>query len=74
VNLTNRQIHILRHATAWPKCYRNHFVTGEGSKDYEDCEALVTAGLMGKTLAAWVPDEIYLVTNAGMKMLKELDQ
>ena len=43
------QKHILRHALGLnrsPREYRNRFVTGPGSKDFENCEALVAAGLM----------------------------
>jgi hypothetical protein len=68
--VTQRQADILRHATSWPKCYRNYFVTGEGSDDYADCEALVEAGLMERRQRDWVPDNIYVVTQAGKKILE----
>jgi hypothetical protein len=49
--LTPTQLHILQHALGVDQYgqgqqYRSHFVTGPGSKDYDDCEALVTAGMM----------------------------
>lgn len=44
-------IHILQHALGLDrygqgKRYRNHFVTGEGSSDFDACRALASAGLM----------------------------
>ena len=52
--------------------YRNHFVTGPGSDDYSDCEALVAAGLMlrreGNALSG--NDPIYSVTEAGRDALR----
>ena len=48
---TEKQRDILRHALGVGRGrsgWRNHFVTGPGSDDYADCEALVAAGLMTK--------------------------
>jgi hypothetical protein len=44
--LSTRQREILEHALGWPKDYRNHFVTGPDTVDYDDCETLVKMGLM----------------------------
>ena len=66
---TARQVGILRHALGWPKMYRNHFVTGEGSDDFADCEALVALGALRKTKSEFVDDIFrgfcYVVTEAG---------
>jgi hypothetical protein len=49
--LDEKQLHILQHTLGLDQFgrgtfYRNHFVTGEGSKDHADCMSLVDAGLM----------------------------
>ena len=68
--ITNEQRNILRHALGIERegyVYRNHFVTGPGTDDYEHCESLVAAGLMqrreGSPLSGG--DPIYSVTEAG---------
>lgn len=71
--ITEKQRHILRHALGTrfgsAKEYRNHFVTGPGSDDYDDCVAMVKAGLMvqhsGSELSGG--DPIFIVTDAGKK-------
>ena len=63
--VSQRQRDILRHALGWPKNYRNHFCTGEGSDDFADCEVLVAAGMMARHKKGWVPDTIYTVTEQG---------
>lgn len=73
--LTPAQMHILRHTVGWPKQYRNHFCTGPGSKDYDDCEFLVKAGLMRKSeKASWIPDEVYHVTEAGRSAISAYEK
>ena len=51
--MSKEQLEILRHTLGIRKPsdrpYRNYYVTGPGSTDYEHCEALVAAGLMVKT-------------------------
>lgn len=49
--ITKSQLHILQHSLGVDEYgrgrqYRNHFVTGEGSTDWPDCNALVDSGLM----------------------------
>lgn len=44
--LSTRQREILERSLGWPKDYRNHFVTGPDTVDYDDCETLVKMGLM----------------------------
>jgi hypothetical protein len=64
------QIHILCHSlglTYGREMYRNHFVTGEGSTDHPDCEALVNMGLMTKQAGGPLTggDDAFFVTEAG---------
>lgn len=72
--MTTNQRDIMRHAlgagrgaTGW----RNHFVTSPGSDDYDDCEALVAAGLMTKRSGGHLSggDPVYRVTDAGQDAL-----
>jgi hypothetical protein len=81
--ITDKQRDILRHALGvgrgqidrWGKQrsagWRNHFVTGPGSDDYADCEALVAAGLMTKRGGGPLSggDPVYRVTDAGEEVL-----
>jgi hypothetical protein len=74
--MTNEQRELMRHALGvghGSREYRNHFVTGPGSTDYPDCEALVAAGLMarreGHPLSGG--DPVYSVTEAGRSALRE---
>ena len=68
------KLHILQHSLG-VNCYgegrqhRNHFVTGEGSQDYLDCQALVGLGLMrirpmNKALTGG--DDCFVVTPQGV--------
>lgn len=74
-NITEAQCDILRHALGVGRGraagWRNHFVTGPGSTDYADCEALVAAGLMTKRSAGPLSggDPVYRVTDAGQDVL-----
>ena len=48
---TPEELHILQHSLGLDRHgegrqYRNHFVTGPGSKDFESCRALADAGYM----------------------------
>jgi hypothetical protein len=52
--MTPRQRDIMKHALGAGRGapgWRNYFVTGPGSDDYDDCEALVAAGMMTKRSA-----------------------
>lgn len=73
-----KQLHILQHSLGLDQYghgtfYRNHFVTGEGSKDHADCMALVNAGLM--TVRTGTPlsggDDVFRVTDAGKVAVAE---
>lgn len=71
--MTEKQIHILRHALGWPKNYRNHFVTDEGTDDYPICEELTRNGMMRRDSREWVPGYIYIVTEQGKRALREME-
>lgn len=67
-----RGLHILQHSLGVDKYgqgnqYRNHFVTGEGSTDYPDCQALVRAGLMTRQKGGRLTggDDAFFVTEDG---------
>lgn len=62
--MTDREKEILLHALGHTG-YRNHFVTGEGSKDYEHCRNLVSKGFMTSRTVDWIPDTIFHVTKLG---------
>ena len=68
--MNKEQQHILRHAlglNSAERAYRNHFVTGPGSDDYANCEALVAAGFMTRRDGDQLKgdDPIYTVTSEG---------
>lgn len=68
--MTPKQRDIMKHALGAGRGtpgWRNHFVTGPGSDDYDDCEALVAAGLMTKRSGGPLSggDPVYRVTDAG---------
>lgn len=76
--MTPNQRYIMRHALGCGRGergerggWRNHFVTGPGSDDYDDCEALVAAGLMRKRGGGPLSggDPVYNVTDAGQDAL-----
>ena len=69
--ISERQLEIMRHALGWPRNYRNHFCTGEGSDDFADCESLVDAGMMERRICkSWVPGQIYAVTKLGREFVR----
>ena len=70
---TTAQLNILRHALAWPQCYRNHYNTDKGCFDYEDCETLCEAGLMIRQIMLGQRGFLYKVTNAGIQVLRDAE-
>lgn len=71
-DLTANQLAVLRHSLGLDpsgkgSIYRNHFVTGPGGQDHDDCEALVALGYMtrhdGSPLSGG--DPIFVVTLEG---------
>lgn len=76
--MNEKQLHILQHSLGLDKYghgtfYRNHFVTGEGSDDHDDCMALVNLGFMtfrpGNALSGG--DDVFRVTDAGKAAIAE---
>lgn len=70
--MSPNQREIMRHALGCGRGkpgWRNHFVTGPGTDDYDDCEALVAAGLMRKRSGGPLSggDPVYSVTDAGVE-------
>lgn len=76
VKIPEAELDILKHSLGWPKSYRNHFCTGEGSTDYPHCMALVGKGLM--TRRAGNPltggDDLFHVTDAGKAAIASAKQ
>jgi len=69
-----QEIAILRHAMAWPKCYRNYFSASVGSEDCRICESMTRDGLMdGGYQSNTSGDVLFRVTDRGRMLLKELD-
>lgn len=71
-DLTNNQLRVLRNSLGLDpsgkgSIYRNHFVTGPGGSDHDDCKALVKLGYMtrfdGSPLSGGEP--IFVVTPEG---------
>ena len=69
-----QEIDILRHATAWPKCYRNYFSASVGSEDCRLCESLTRDGLMSGGYQSTISGNVlFYVSERGRALLKELD-
>ncbi|HJR14213.1 MAG TPA: hypothetical protein VJ833_09985 [Rhodanobacteraceae bacterium] len=75
--MNSEQLHILRHSlgigdNGKGSSYRNHFCTGPGSKDYDDCQALVAEGYMTRRAGGPLSggDDIFVVTDAGKAAAK----
>jgi len=72
--MTETQLHILRHSLGLDRfgrgeSYRNHFVAGSWSKDYDDCVALVESGHMTRRAGDELSgvDDISIVTESGKR-------
>jgi hypothetical protein len=83
IAISDEQKHILLHSlglTRGGPAYRNHFVTGPGSTDYDDCCALVEAGFMTKRTSSLLPagDLCFNVTESGkalaLSMMEKKDE
>lgn len=68
-----RRLNILQHSLGLDEYghgrqYRNHFCTGPGSADFDDCNALVNEGLMTRRPGSELSggSDIFLVTPAGV--------
>lgn len=67
------KLHILQHSLGLDRYgdgtqYRNHFVTGPGSKDFDACRELVDAGLMAERGENQLTggDTLFTVTEKGI--------
>lgn len=67
-----KQLQILQHSLGVDqygrgRMYRNHFVTGEGSKDHADCLALVERGdiIRHAKVELYGGDDLFQVTQQG---------
>lgn len=67
------KLHILQHSLGVggyndKPSYRNHFCTGSGSVDFDNCRALVADGLMTERAGNEISDgdSIFRVTPAGV--------
>lgn len=70
-------VHILRHSLGLDSDgngtpYRNHFCTGEGSVDFDQCRKLVEAGYMIERKGSFLSggDSIFHVTEGGKEYAK----
>lgn len=72
---TERQVEILRHALGINRGkeeYRNHFVTGPGSTDWDDCNELVSLGCMTKRPYNLAPgDFVFHLTELGKQLARK---
>ena len=74
IQLTENQIELARHALGLPnkrrKSYRNRFVAGPGSKDYEAWLAMVALGAAKRVDASRVHcggDDLFFLTLSGAR-------
>ncbi len=72
--MNDRQLHILRHSLGIGddgrgRPCRNHFCTGQGSKDWDDCRILSAVGLMidKGAMSLTGGDHLFVVTDEGRK-------
>ena len=77
----NKSLRILQHSLGVDKYgkgrqYRNHFCTGPGSDDYEECQALVAAGLMSERNGSELSGgaSIFCVTESGIDYVARYSQ
>lgn len=76
--MQNEKLQILQHSLGVDQYgqgaqYRNHFVTGKGSKDWDYCNELVDAGLMQVTRDHHLSggDDCFWVSDSGKKYVSE---
>lgn len=77
MNLTDHQLHILRHPIGLDDLglgreYRSHFATTPDCDDWIDCQFLAQQGLMvsGGKIAAWGFMETFQVTEEGRRLAR----
>lgn len=73
IEVTKSELHVMEHATAWPKQYRNHFCASEGHDDWNTLQALCARGLMcvgRKPGPLSGGDTVFIVTEQGVEALR----
>lgn len=75
-DIDSKALHILQHSLGLNQygpgnAYRNHFVTGPGSADFETCRSLVESGLMleQKNHPLCGGDSLFTVTGKGREVV-----
>lgn len=76
--LRRAKLHILQHSLGVDEYgrgdqYRNHFITGLGSLDYDNCLALVSDGLMSRRSGSPLTggDDLFTVTPEGKRFVQD---
>jgi hypothetical protein len=76
--MSNQELQILQHSLGLNEYgqgeqYRNHFVTGKGSKDFDACNNLVSIGYMDvrRNHALSGGDDCFFVTESGKKFVAD---
>jgi len=73
MEVNEQVVHVLQHATAWPKNYRNYYVAGDGCPEWDALCAAVKNGLMTKRpnpLDEITESFVFHVTVKGKNLLK----
>jgi len=80
MELTDKQRHLVRHAIGFDgrhtETFRNHFVTGRGSDDYEPWMDMVAKGYAHLRLGSEISggDDIFWVTKETALFVRENDE
>lgn len=71
--LTPNRIELMRHATAWPKQYRNYFAADPNSSDHAEWVALTAVGIAEHQIVRteFYPYDNFRVTPTGLAALRE---
>lgn len=70
--IDDRERHVMVHATAWPKRYRNHFCASQGHADWDTLQGLCARGLMRDRGSSVLSggDHVFVVTADGLAELE----
>ncbi|MGH1502816.1 MAG: hypothetical protein ACRBI6_04615 [Acidimicrobiales bacterium] len=63
----------MKHATAWPKNYRNRYVADEGCNGWSTLEEAEALGLMARNKVDMVPGFMFCVTELGFEVLRSAE-
>lgn len=74
--LTPERIELMRHATAWPKQYRNYYAVSRGAKEFDEWMTIADVGLATYRPREGVvfPDDYFHVTPTGLAALRDYEQ